>query len=234
MHCVDISLLRIGELPVDGRQGYRVGGIGGQGYGSFAGDVAGADDSDVLVVKIEVVDVVLDVVVVGVIVVVVLLDEVVVVNSTTLATTSMLSMPAYVLGTVSPVLRIRRCMGSKLLTAMVCWVQSDADIVNSATSIEFTISDITGDTNAETIRYEWSGIPGDPLQRAFNGSLLTTVIANVHMFTLTYHTRIVTDNAGQESYFNTGVTATVQIGTDSASQIRTTVRTFNEPEISHP
>ena len=108
------------------------------------------------------------------------------------------------------------------------------ETVNTETVIEFAISDITSDAAAETIRYEWSGIPGDPLQRAFNGSLLTTVIANVHIFTLTYHTRIAHDNAGQESYFNTGVTATVQIGADSASQMRTTVRTFNEPEISHP
>jgi prepilin-type N-terminal cleavage/methylation domain-containing protein len=108
------------------------------------------------------------------------------------------------------------------------------ETANSATLIEFTISDITSDATAETIRYEWSGIPGDPLQRSFNGSPVKTVIANVHMFKLTYHTRMAQDNAGQDAYFNTGVTITVQIGSDSASQIQTTVRTFNEPEASYP
>lgn len=105
---------------------------------------------------------------------------------------------------------------------------------NSATSIEFTVSDITNDGTAETIHYEWSGVAGDPLQRSLNGNPAKTVIANVHMFKLTCHTRITQDDTGRESYFNTGVTATIQIGRDSSSQIRTTVRTFNEPEVSHP
>ena len=120
------------------------------------------------------------------------------------------------------------------LTREIQYVVELNETVCSATLIEFTISDITSDATAETIRYEWSGIPGAPLQRSFNGSPLKTVVANVHIFKLTYHTRVAQDNSGRDSYFNTGVTATVQIGSDSASQIQTTVRTFNEPKASYP
>lgn len=56
------------------------------------------------------------------------------------------------------------------------------------TAVTFTAPDRNGDSLPETIRYWWSGVPGDPLRKEFNGQ--PTIIAeDVHDFDLRYVTR---------------------------------------------
>lgn len=49
-------------------------------------------------------------------------------------------------------------------------------------AITFTVADRDGDDNPETIRYAWSGTPGDPLTRQYNGGGVATLVENVHVF----------------------------------------------------
>lgn len=59
--------------------------------------------------------------------------------------------------------------------------------VVTATAVEFTVAD--RDTPAdgdETIRYEWSGTPGDPITRQYNGGAVVNVLNNVQEFGLVY------------------------------------------------
>ena len=52
------------------------------------------------------------------------------------------------------------------------------------TAITFSVPDRNNDGNPETIRYAWSGTPGDPLTREYNGGAPATVVDNVHDFAL--------------------------------------------------
>jgi Carbohydrate binding domain len=52
----------------------------------------------------------------------------------------------------------------------------------TANAITFTLPDRDGDSNPETIRYAWSGTPGDPLTRQYNGGAVATLTENVHVF----------------------------------------------------
>jgi prepilin-type N-terminal cleavage/methylation domain-containing protein len=57
---------------------------------------------------------------------------------------------------------------------------------SNATAIEFTVADRNHDDVPETIRYEWSGTPGDPLTRQYNGGTPYEALADVSQFNLTY------------------------------------------------
>lgn len=59
----------------------------------------------------------------------------------------------------------------------------------TANAMTFKVPDRDGDLLPETIRYEWSGTPGDPLQYQYNSGPLTTIAANVQQFDLTSLTR---------------------------------------------
>jgi type II secretory pathway pseudopilin PulG len=61
-------------------------------------------------------------------------------------------------------------------------------VERTATAVEFKVPDRTGDATVETIRYDWSATPGDPLVRTYNGSA-REVATNVHDFTLAYDVR---------------------------------------------
>lgn len=65
---------------------------------------------------------------------------------------------------------------------------SYATAINSstATSIDFTVPDRTGDGNEDKIQYSWSGVSGAPLLRSINGRTGTPVATNVTQFQLTY------------------------------------------------
>jgi len=67
------------------------------------------------------------------------------------------------------------------------------------TAVRFTVPDRNGDGNAETIRYAWSGIPGDPLTRQQNGGAAVAILAKVQDFQLSYDKRAssVSGPAGQ-------------------------------------
>jgi prepilin-type N-terminal cleavage/methylation domain-containing protein len=58
----------------------------------------------------------------------------------------------------------------------------------SVTAVEFTVPDRDGDTSPETIRYEWSGTPGQALKRAYNDGPFVKVIESVVDFALEYDT----------------------------------------------
>jgi prepilin-type N-terminal cleavage/methylation domain-containing protein len=56
----------------------------------------------------------------------------------------------------------------------------------SPTAVTFTVPDRNGDGTAETIRYAWSGIAGDPLTRQYNGGAVGTVAPAVQSLQLQY------------------------------------------------
>jgi hypothetical protein len=57
---------------------------------------------------------------------------------------------------------------------------------SSAATIEFTVTDRSGDGFPEVIRYEWSGAAGAPLTRQYNGGAAVEVLADVRDFALSY------------------------------------------------
>ncbi len=59
----------------------------------------------------------------------------------------------------------------------------------TATELVFTVADRTGDSVPETIRYAWSGTPGDPLVRQVNGGTAATAASDVREFQLGYDKR---------------------------------------------
>jgi hypothetical protein len=56
----------------------------------------------------------------------------------------------------------------------------------SANVVEFTVPDRDRNGFPETIRYEWSGSPGDPLAYQYNGGAAVNLTEDVHEFDLTY------------------------------------------------
>lgn len=84
--------------------------------------------------------------------------------------------------------------------------------------MEFTIPDRAGDgdTQPETVRYAWSGTPGDPITRQYNGGNVAVFLENVNYFHLDHDTRTVTTEGQTEvegsetllvSHYDTGGTA---------------------------
>ena len=69
----------------------------------------------------------------------------------------------------------------------------------TANAIEFTVADRDGDLIAETIRYAFSGTPGDPLTRQYNGGTVVWIIEAAEEFELFYDTTIVNEQKVQES-----------------------------------
>ncbi len=63
-----------------------------------------------------------------------------------------------------------------------------ATAINSYTAnvIEFRVADRDGNDVPETIRYEWSGTPGDPLTRQYNSAAPVTMLDDVYEFNLAY------------------------------------------------
>lgn len=57
----------------------------------------------------------------------------------------------------------------------------------SPTAITFTTADRNLDNNPESIRYYWSGVPGDPLTRQYNAFPAKVVTSSVFDFNLNYN-----------------------------------------------
>ncbi|QDU40152.1 Carbohydrate binding domain protein [Maioricimonas rarisocia] len=73
--------------------------------------------------------------------------------------------------------------GASALTSMLAELQFAIDVSErTPTAITFTVPDRNGDGNPETIRYAWSGTPGDPLTRQYNGGASVSILENVHDF----------------------------------------------------
>lgn len=56
----------------------------------------------------------------------------------------------------------------------------------SSTAVEFRVHDRDADFSNETIRYAWSGTPGDPLTRQYNGGTAVEIASGVQEFALAY------------------------------------------------
>jgi prepilin-type N-terminal cleavage/methylation domain-containing protein len=97
----------------------------------------------------------------------------------------------------------------------------------SANMIEFTVEDRDGDDVAETIRYEWSGTPGDPLTRQYNSGSVVDILDRVQEFDLSYDLQTISEeipqgnesaetllksNNSYEDFFNYGITSTQWYG----------------------
>jgi hypothetical protein len=54
------------------------------------------------------------------------------------------------------------------------------------TAVTFTVPDRGGNRSPETLRYAWSGVPGDPLTLEYNSRPPVTIAEDVHRFSLSY------------------------------------------------
>ncbi len=60
--------------------------------------------------------------------------------------------------------------------------------------LEFVVTDRTNDGTAERIRYEWSGVPGDPLQKTVNGGTPVALVDSVQDFQISVTTASETES----------------------------------------
>jgi hypothetical protein len=72
-------------------------------------------------------------------------------------------------------------------------------VAQSANAIEFTVADRDGDEVAETISYAWSGTPGDPLTRQYNGGSIVTILEGVEDFELACTFEVVSEEVTPEN-----------------------------------
>lgn len=85
-----------------------------------------------------------------------------------------------------------------VLEQMATELQYAVSVIDSnATMIEFAVADRDGNDVPETIRYEWSGTPGDPLTRQYNGGTASEVLADVNEFNLSYDRGVITTQTPQ-------------------------------------
>ncbi len=61
----------------------------------------------------------------------------------------------------------------------------------TATSVAMTVPDRIGNGQPETLRYAWSGVPGEPLTLTLNGGPAQVIARDVRAFNLKYLTRTV-------------------------------------------
>ncbi len=86
-------------------------------------------------------------------------------------------------------------------------------------AVTFEVADRNGDHVPETIRYAWSGTPGDPLIRTYNGQPVS-IVDRVQEFTLRFE--------------NDLVRCTLQAVGDSSPRLATAFRMLNEPQQAGP
>lgn len=107
-------------------------------------------------------------------------------------------------------------------------------VVRSSTAVEFTVATRDLDATDETIRYAWSGTPGDPLTRQYNLLSSAIFIDNVHVFQYTDHVETVTEFGGTQKHYVYQGDIRLQIGNDPTSLIVAGVKTLNAPEVPAP
>ena len=64
----------------------------------------------------------------------------------------------------------------------------------TANSVEFQVADRDGDLTPETIRYAWTGTPGDPLTRQQNSGAIVNLLDALQEFELSYDLKVVTED----------------------------------------
>jgi hypothetical protein len=104
--------------------------------------------------------------------------------------------------------------GAEAIEPIVAELQY-AVAINQRTTrmIEFTVADRNGDGTPEVIRYEWSGVAGDPLARTYNRGTSVQVLSDIREFGLSYDLQTISKEVpqGNES------AETILIGYDSSS-----------------
>ncbi len=77
-----------------------------------------------------------------------------------------------------------------MLERLTAEVSVAVEVLEVNTSdITFSLNDWTGDSVVETVRYAWSGVPGDPLLRAVNGGAASVLVSSVESFVLSPQTQ---------------------------------------------
>jgi prepilin-type N-terminal cleavage/methylation domain-containing protein len=81
---------------------------------------------------------------------------------------------------------------SDAVQQLVSELQTATSVAGSTDKgIAFTVPDRDNDGSDEGIIYLWSGVPGDPLIRQYNGGALVQVLPKVYEFALVYDTKAV-------------------------------------------
>lgn len=104
----------------------------------------------------------------------------------------------------------------------------------TATAVEFTVADRDGDTDADTIRYSWSGTPGDPLTRKYNGGEAVSFVEGVQAFAYSDLVETVRSYDGTETNHVYQCELALQIGDDAATDVLGAIKTHNAPEVASP
>jgi len=108
------------------------------------------------------------------------------------------------------------------------------DEQSATSSITITIPDRDGDTVDETVRYVWTGTPGDPLTREYNSSAPVTIVESVQVFSFSWNqgNGVREIATGPETYpVAESVSLVIRVGTDSANRVDTAVLLSNRPEL---
>ncbi len=104
-----------------------------------------------------------------------------------------------------------------LLTELEFAISFSEKTLNATT---FTVPDRDGNASAETIRYAWSGTPGDSLTRQYNGGTVTSLVENVHSLAFQYF---------QPSSAVQYVTVKIQVTGNPKALVETSIRILNRP-----
>ena len=104
----------------------------------------------------------------------------------------------------------------------------------SATAIQFTLADRDSDASPETIRYAWSGTPGDPLTRRYNGGNVVDFLEDVNSLQLGYVVKTVDDPTAGQKYYLRRITVALQVGEDASAQVHAAVEVLDAPEVATP
>lgn len=104
----------------------------------------------------------------------------------------------------------------------------------TATAVEFTVNDRNGDGGVETIRYAWSGTPGDPLIRQYNGGTAVEFRKDIHLFSYSDLVKTVAAYDGSETHHVYQCDLIIQVGEDWSAQTVSSVKAQNAPEVAAP
>ena len=99
-------------------------------------------------------------------------------------------------------------------------------VSRSTGALDFVVADRDSDGTAERIRYEWSGVPGDPLQRTVNGGTPVNLVDSVQDFQISLNTTSQT-----ASYTTAGETSESILASYTASTSGST-RDMNQNDFS--
>lgn len=104
----------------------------------------------------------------------------------------------------------------------------------TATAITFTVADRDNDAIAETIRYAWSGTPGNPLTRQYNAATEVAIVDDVREFEIRYEVKTVTQASPPDLFYLRGVRIALRIGADASTRVDTGVQILNALEVAGP